>query len=109
MTIGFCTRADGFISVLVHVCVYLFMSLCVCACASVFACVCVCLCVCERESVRECVCVCVSVCQRKTKDIAGGMREKVPIPLDGIRTCTSGIRAHRAADYATRVRPPRIS
>ena len=38
------------------------------------------------------------VCQRKTKDRADGMREKVPIPLDGIRTCTSGIRAHRASD-----------
>ena len=43
-------------------------------------------------------------CQRKTKDRADGMREKVPIPLDGIRTCTSGIRAHRASDYTTRVK-----
>ena len=33
------------------------------------------------------------------------MREKVPIALDGIRTCTSGIRAHRAADYTTKVGP----
>ena len=42
-----------------------------------------------------CVCVCVCVCQRKTKDRADGMRarKKVPIALDGIRTCTSGIRA----------------
>ena len=31
--------------------------------------------------------------------------KKVPIPLDGIRTCTSGIRAHRAADYTTKVGP----
>ena len=45
------------------------------------------------------------VCQRKTKDRADGMREKVPIALDGIRTCTSGIRAHRAADYTTKVGP----
>ena len=33
----------------------------------------------------------------------------MPFPLDGIRTCTSGIRAHRASDYTTRVRPPRVS
>ena len=33
----------------------------------------------------------------------------MPISLDGIRTCTSGIRAHRASDYTTRVRPPRVS
>ena len=55
------------------------------------------------------VCVCVCVCQRKTKDRADGMRKKVPIPLDGIRTCTSGIRANRASDYTTRERPPRVS
>ena len=50
-------------------------------------------------------------CQRKTKDRADGMREKVPIALDGIRTCTSGIRAHRAAEYTMKVGPaaPRIS
>ena len=51
----------------------------------------------------------VCVCQRKTKDRADGMREKVPIPLDGIRTCTSGIRAHRASDYTTRAGTPRVS
>ena len=56
-----------------------------------------------------CVCVCVCVCQRKTKDRADGMRKKVPFALDGIRTCTCGIRAHRASDYTTRVRPPRVS
>ena len=33
----------------------------------------------------------------------------MPIPLDGIRTCTAGIRAHRASDYTTRVRPHRVS
>ena len=44
-----------------------------------------------------CVCVCVCVCQRKTKDRADGMRGKVPI-FDGIRTCTSGVRAHLASD-----------
>ena len=30
-------------------------------------------------------------------------------PTDGIWTCTCGIRAHRASDYTTRVRPPRVS
>ena len=49
------------------------------------------------------------VCQRKTKDRADGVREKRPIPLDGIRTCTSGICAHCASNYTTRVRPPRVS
>ena len=48
-------------------------------------------------------------CQRKMKDRADGMREKVPISPDRIRSCTSGIRAHRAADYTTRVSPPRVS
>ena len=48
-------------------------------------------------------------CQRKTKDRADDMRKKVPFALDGIRTCTSRIRAHRASDYTTRVRPPRVS
>ena len=33
----------------------------------------------------------------------------MPIALDGIRTCTSGIRAHRASNYTKRVGPPRVS
>ena len=33
----------------------------------------------------------------------------MPIPLDGIRTCTSGIHAHRASDYTTRAGTPRVS
>ena len=66
-----------------------------------FVCVCVC--------VRVCVCVCVFVCQIKTKDRVDSMKEKVPIPLDGIRTCTSGIRAHRASDYTTRAGTPCVS
>ena len=33
----------------------------------------------------------------------------MPFALDGIRTCTSGLRAHRASDYTTRVRSPRVS
>ena len=33
----------------------------------------------------------------------------MPIPLDGMRTCTSGIRAHCASVYTTRVGPPRVS
>ena len=37
------------------------------------------------------------------------MREKVPIALDGMRTCTSGIRVHRASDYTTTAGPPPVS
>ena len=74
--------------------------------ADVYECVCVCVCVCVCG---VCVCVCVCVCQRKTKDRADDMREKVPIPLDGVRTSTSGIRAHRASDYTTRAGMPRVS
>ena len=59
--------------------------------------------------VHVCVCVCVCVCQRKTKDRADGMREKVPIALDGIRTCISGIRAHRASDCTTTAGTPPVS
>ena len=33
----------------------------------------------------------------------------MPTPLDGIQTCTSGIRAHRASDYPTRAGMPRVS
>ena len=33
----------------------------------------------------------------------------MPIPLDRIRTCTSGMRAHRASDYTTRAGTPRVS
>ena len=33
----------------------------------------------------------------------------MPIALDGIRTCTSGIRAHRASDYTTKVGPTCVS
>ena len=49
-----------------------------------------------------CVCVCVRE-RRKIELTVWG--KKVPIALDGIRTCTSGIRAHRAADYTTKVGP----
>ena len=76
------------------------MCVCVCVCMCVRWCVCVYMCV--------CVCVCVCVCQRKTKD-RDGMREKVPIPLDGIRTCISRIRTHRAFDCTMRVGTPRVS
>ena len=37
---------------------------------------------------------------------ADGVREKVPILLDGIRTCASGIRTHHASDYNTRAGTP---
>ena len=48
-------------------------------------------------------------CQRKTKDRADGMREKVPIALDGIRTCVSGIRARSASDCTTMAGTPPVS
>ena len=60
----------------------------------VFVCVCVCVCVCVRE-------------RRKIERTEWG--KKVPVPLDGIRTCTSGIRAHRASDYTTIAGTPRVS
>ena len=33
----------------------------------------------------------------------------MPFALNAIRTCTSVLRAHRACDYTTRVRPHRVS
>ena len=65
-------------------------------------CVCVCVCVC----VWVCVCVCVRE-RRKIELTVWG--KKVPVPLDGIRTCTSEIRAHCASDCTTRARPPCVS
>ena len=47
--------------------------------------------------------LCECVKERRKTDLAA-WGEKVPIPLDGIRTCTSGIRAHRASEYTTRCR-----
>ena len=61
------------------------------------------------SKINVCVCVCVCVCQRQTKDRADGMSEKVPIPLDGIRTCTSGIRAICPSDNTKRAGMPRVS
>ena len=66
----------------------------------------------KRKKTQKALCVCVWG--------GGGVRErrkieptvwgkKVPFALDGIRTCTSGIRAHQASDYTARVRPPRVS
>ena len=67
-------------------------------------CVCVCVCVCARAR------ACVGVSEKDWPKIELTVwRKKMPIPLDGIRTCTPGIRAHRASDYTTRVRPPRVS
>ena len=88
-----------------HISIKFCFSVCVCVCVRVCVRVCVCLCV------RVCACVraCVCVCQRKTKDRADGMREKVPIALDGIRTCISGIRAHSASDCTTTAGTPRVS
>ena len=62
----------------------------------------------EHISLHQVVCVrvCVCVCVRERRKIALTVwGQKVPIALDGIRTCTSGIRAHRAADYTTKVGP----
>ena len=57
-----------------------------------------------------CVCVCVCVCVRKRRKIElTAWAKKVPIPVDGIQTCTSGIRTHRASDYTTRPGTPRVS
>ena len=73
---------------------------------------CIIVCVlCVVRACGVCVCVCVCVCvrvreRRKIKLTAWG--KKVPIP-DGIRTCTSGIRAHRASDYSTRAGTPCVS
>ena len=69
----------------------------------VLLCVRACVCAC----VRACVCVWVCVCQRKIELTAWG--KKVPIPLDGIRTCTYGIRAHSASNYTTRAGTPHVS
>ena len=58
-----------------------------------------------RGCVCVCVCVCVSVCvcvgERRKIELTAG-REKSAHSPDAIRTCTSGIRAHRASDYTTR-------
>ena len=57
-----------------------------------------------------CVCVCVCVCQRERRKIELTVwGKRVPTPVDGSQTCTSAIRAHRASDFTTRVRPPRVS
>ena len=52
--------------------------------------------------------VCVCVRERRKIELTA-CAKKVPIPIDGIRTCTSGIRTHRASDYTTRAGTPRIS
>ena len=99
-------RADGMREkACVFMCVFVSVRVYVCACSCVHACVCV------PARVRVCVCVrvCVQVCQRKTKDRADGMREKMPIALDGIRICISGIRAHSASDCTTTAGTPRVS
>ena len=73
------------------------------ACACVRACVCV-------ACVRACVCVCVCVCVRERRKIELTVwGKKVPIALDGIRTCISGIRAHSASDCTTTAGTPPVS
>ena len=51
-----------------------------------------------------------SMCVRERRKIELTVwGQKVPIALDGIRTCTSGIRAHRASDYTTTAGTPPVS
>ena len=68
-------------------------------------------CACACSYVNMCARVCTSACvwERKTKDRADATREEVPIPLDRILTCTSGIRDHRASDYTTRAGTSHVS
>ena len=60
--------------------------------------------------VRACVCVCVCVCVKERWKIELTVwGKKVPIALDGIRTCISGIRAHSASDCTTTAGTSRVS
>ena len=72
---------------------------------------CVCMYVRVCECIRACAHVCVCACVRERRKIERTVwaGKKVPISIDGIRTFTSGIPAHRASDYTTRVKPPRVS
>ena len=65
-----------------------------------------CMYMCMHACMHACACVCVRK-RRKIELTAWG--KKVPIPFDGILTCTSGIRAHRASDYTMRAGTPRVS
>ena len=57
-----------------------------------------------------CVCVCVCVCVKERRKIELTVwGKKVPIALDGIRTCISGIRAHSASDCTTTAGTSRVS
>ena len=57
-----------------------------------------------------CVCVCVCVCVKERQKIELTVwGEKVPIALDGIRTCISGIRTHSASDCTTTAGTSRVS
>ena len=48
-------------------------------------------------------------CQSRRKIEPTVWRKKVPIALDGIRTCISGIRAHSASDCTTKAGTPPVS
>ena len=61
-------------------------------------------CVCVRA--RACTCMCVR--ERRKIELMARAKKKKPIPLDGIGTCTSEIRAHRASDYTTRAGTSRV-
>ena len=55
------------------------------------------------------MCVCVCVCVREGRKIElTAWGKKVPIALAGIRTCTSGLRAHRTSDYTTIAGTPHV-
>ena len=60
-----------------------------------------------RACVRA-VCVCVCVRERRKIELTV-WGKKVPIALDGIRTCISGIRAHSASDCTTTAGTPPVS
>ena len=57
-----------------------------------------------------CMCVRACMCVKERRKIELAVwGKKVPIALDGIRTCTSGIRAHSASDCTTTAGTSRVS
>ena len=57
-------------------------------------------------TIEQCIVACVCVRERRKIELTAWGKQ-VSIPLNGIRTCTSGIRDHRASDYTTRAGTPR--
>ena len=58
--------------------------------------------------VHACACVCVFVKERRKIELTV-WGKKMPIALDGIRTCISGIRTHSASDCTTTAGTSRVS